>query len=508
MEVGRSPATNGLYNGMEINEYNTDGVLSYNSPSMVDSSDFYYNTWVYIPTQSLSNGQQSVEIIRSLFAMTLTYSLTSNTSSVLSCRTTSNQSTTYLASKNYSWNDRPIKYDSWHNVCVTGSVGVGVNVYVDGILETSSIMPYPLDGSNTSYPLDIGRLADYTMYVGAFNMSSTNSLDAQEVSEFIGDDGQGNPAAITFNGLSETQKLSIELSSSLLGDVPYSGQELKDFASNTSYTDNSSNGLVFNSPSPLYTITTSEVPPSIFNVNSANLNGVDQYLNVTKSTELGNLNGSQTWSIRCKFDDVDSKDIIYIMTLNADTPSFRSSRLFINNFIGDGAFEFAIYPTIGVTGGSISLNLTEEPQADVWYHILVGVNLDTDEAYMFVNGTKYTATYTPNTVDSGSSAYDMMIGNDRTPPIYSLDGTTGVTRVWNRALSDAEALEDYNGDAELYDCYELLSSGLKSGLIFDSDLATFGDHMNPLEVNAGNSTIANIGSTPFTGTGLQVECTS
>jgi len=87
-----------------------------------------------------------------------------------------------------------------------------------------------------------------------------------------------------------------------------------------------------------------------------------------------------------------------------------------------------------------------------------------------------------------------------------MDGSITLPKIYNRALSQAEITESYNGGVPI--CTADLSTGLKAGLIYAPRLANWDTNAGQelVDQSTGNITTTNVGSTPYTGSGLTVSC--
>ena len=239
-----------------------------------------------------------------------------------------------------------------------------------------------------------------------------------------------------------------------------------------------------------------------FAVSMADMTAPAQWISGTKSVALQGLNSDQTWSTRVKFDDVGVGSEVSIMTLNIGAFNGRASQISLQNAVFN-----AISRDVVGTGTVTSLATGATASTGTWYHVALRMDFSGGGLSLFVNGTKTNVALSAVSTDIGSAGYDIGLGSyTDTSYVGNLDGSQGVSRVWDRALSDAEVTEDFNGSADEYICYDNLSVGLLSGLLFDSDLGTYTGHTTALAENTGNSTLTNNGLIPFTGFGLSADC--
>jgi len=220
-----------------------------------------------------------------------------------------------------------------------------------------------------------------------------------------------------------------------------------------------------------------------------------------------------TWAFRVYLPSSSTRTYNELFALNYDAPTARTSLLTIEDSTGDTLqLTLSIFPTPGSTANVDSAD-SDLFNRDEWNHILV--RLDTSNSQgdaqsygtMWINGVRSSEQINLSDGIGNSDEYDLGIGTRWAGGhTIDLEGYMNNMRMWDRALTEAEIAEDYNSDAELYNCYDKLvadSSSLVNGLVFDSDLED-----SNLTEHTGNSTLTASGSPTYTDQGLQVECTS
>ena len=116
-------------------------------------------------------------------------------------------------------------------------------------------------------------------------------------------------------------------------------------------------------------------------------------------------------------------------------------------------------------------------------------------------GTPVTKSHSGGIFNSTAPLY---VGNYADGSGYSNGGLMNAI-IWNRALSGAEETELYNGGTPK--CYDSMSSGLKSSIVEFWALENHtGFTGQELTGQVSSKDLTNYNSTPFTGTGLDVEC--
>lgn len=274
------------------------------------------------------------------------------------------------------------------------------------------------------------------------------------------------------------------------GELP-SGQEL---------TDQSGNGNnLTNVGSTPFTGSGLSVECSTFAVNSANLNGSSQYFDAGNPTVL-QITGNQSIAIRYKFDVVPSSSEC-IASRYDNQPTGRSWQLVYTSFTNQIRFDAFDDGTSTVA----SQVFASTPVAGQWYSLVVVYN-GTDMR-LYIDGSLVdTDVYSGGFFNGGADVFIGSRARTDTPPDLHMDGSVSHFKIWNSDLSSSQVTELYNGGTPK--CYSSLSSGLKTNLVYAPDLSNDGvTSGNELVDNSPSAiTTANVGSTPFTGSGLNVEC--
>jgi len=223
--------------------------------------------------------------------------------------------------------------------------------------------------------------------------------------------------------------------------------------------------------------------------NTANFNGVDEYLATTSTISVSGSISYGGWvkqsSSRTGFSGMWGMYNGFSTTSSSfgstwwttDKPSFY----FVNG-------------TSGVQFDSLTaLNL------DQWYYLMCVYNGSTVKIYhdgVEDNSVAYSAGFNAPTqvFKVGKDIDGQFLGSMMYPQLY------------DKALSAAEVLEAYNSGNPK--CYASLSSGLKTDLKLYPRAGNFdgntGDEL--VDQSGSGNTLTNYNATPFTGSGLSVEC--
>ena len=233
----------------------------------------------------------------------------------------------------------------------------------------------------------------------------------------------------------------------------------------------------------------------IFATNTAALNGSSQYFNAGNPSAL-QLTGDFTIATRFKLVTPSDTQYLFGKWTSATDRSF-----YLNTFASKLNFQISVDGTaLTVVGSSTTLI------ANTWYTVTVGLRSGT--AFINLDGaTNASAAHAGAVFNSTGSFLVGRLSTDPAHAPFSIGGELGMFRAWNRGLSDIEITEEYNlGTPQ---CVDAMSAGLNTNLVYAPRLANWGTNAGEeLDDQSTNSTVTtNVGSTPFTGTGLNVDCT-
>jgi len=249
----------------------------------------------------------------------------------------------------------------------------------------------------------------------------------------------------------------------------------------------------------------SNPPIPTFPVSTADLNGTTQYFEYTS----GAYDGSNNFCTISAWVYLPSISGIYtIINRGGNIDTF-----------GDSSYAFRVANGVVILGVSETSHLGESTNtltASTW-HLVTGVVNGNGPVKIYIDGIEETLSVSNNynssdneysfntpSQDGSIGARELFLGGfDR-----FFSGRLGFTAVWNVALTGGQVAALYNGgDALCYDELETKSPGITTGLISYWHLATFTGHTSDaLTDQHGSNDLINVNSTPFTGTGLNVEC--
>jgi len=162
----------------------------------------------------------------------------------------------------------------------------------------------------------------------------------------------------------------------------------------------------------------------------------------------------------------------------------------------------------------VTLTGTQVLNTDQWYTVAMTVSgnntsLGSRKHSIVIDGVEDASALNDWLVFS--NGHDLRIGAHEavnSSPTYHFDGSIGFAGIWGRELSTTGLSDLTNsGDALCYGELETKSPGITSNLISYYHLATFTGHgSDALTDQHGSNDLINVNSTPFTGTGLSVEC--
>jgi hypothetical protein len=232
-------------------------------------------------------------------------------------------------------------------------------------------------------------------------------------------------------------------------------------------------------------------PTEVYAVNSATLNGSTQWFDAGNPPEV-QIPGSMSVSIWTKPDTYNSRIFSKFLNTGDQRQWYLQGGL-------TGLFRGVIYST-GLGSGANSL--TGNNLSVGWNHLAMVYNGSTIKLYQ--NGQETASLSYSSGIFNGTGK--LMVGRWEAAGGYN-NAAYSFPAIWDGALSPSDITELYNGGVPI--CTASLSSGLTADLVYAPRLCNFngnsGDEL--VDQSVSGITTANVGSTPFTGTGLSVECT-
>ena len=238
---------------------------------------------------------------------------------------------------------------------------------------------------------------------------------------------------------------------------------------------------------------------STFAVNTATLNGTSQKFTYATGTSQGKADYSV--SMRFKVADV--------------TVGAPEMRMF--NEIATSSTQFTVTygsSLTGLTDGKISVGVrssggtflqtssTFTPVVDTWYDMTVVCSGGTT-VKIYVDGALDTTNAVAYTTIGNAATNSHIIGGFNSSLFF--DGDIAFVMPHDAALDLAE-VQSLSSDSKPK-CWDILPSGIQANALAFWDLANWTGHTGQEIIDqAGSNDLTNVGSTPFTGTGLTVDC--
>jgi hypothetical protein len=262
---------------------------------------------------------------------------------------------------------------------------------------------------------------------------------------------------------------------------------------------NGNNAFLFGSPTPVYdgeqqeiiTCATSEV------TNTALLNGTDQYFSAGDVLDIG----TSDYSGSIWFKTTSTGGALQSKAKSGSTPEF------LTYIVTSSKIHFRCI--FNVSNKSI-FELTNAIITDgAWHHLVYFINRSANTCTAYLDGVLES---TPNVSAAGvitgdiTTTWSFNLGARLGADLFH-DGELGLSGFSVGSDLTLDATELYNGG--IAPCFDALAPATQSKFtafwnIANWDVSTTG---NELIDQAGSTDMTNGGATPFTGTGLDVECT-
>ena len=232
-----------------------------------------------------------------------------------------------------------------------------------------------------------------------------------------------------------------------------------------------------------------------FAANSSNLNGTTQYFDAGNPTEL-QITGDLTIACWVKLTSITSSQIIFSKH-KASNRSYQliysSGNKFRFDISDDGTTELSAVTSSAIIAGT-------------WHFIAGRYNGSTAE--LFLDGLPETSL--PHSTGIFNGTAKVFIGaRDFVGFEDHMTGSIAMNYISNTVLSNAQILSMHEATATTR-CFADLDPAIQSASVYAPRLANWGTNAGDelVDQSASGITTNNIASTPFTGTGLTVECSS
>jgi len=347
------------------------------------------------------------------------------------------------------------------------------------------------DGAGTNNNFDVETIDDFAVFAFTFDGVNLNMYKNSCLSASAPIDATGQ----AFN-LTSISKATSGAEMLWRRDVVYNRELTKEELDYFSYIRNEETNEFLE---PLQ-LPVCPLAPLIYPVNSANLNGSSQYFTFSKPT---GFDTSASFSFKAWF-KTNSPQGGRILN-GVYEPAGADCFLAISSGLGGQDLV-----TFGANNGgswtaSNHVTSVDTFKDDLW-HMAVGVYNDSDNTLkiyvdVVLQGTTNSA---PTPVDSASMAF--AIGRYEAQSLEYFLGSIYEPEIFTEALTLTQIQDLYNIGVSL--CYEDRDSSLTDNSIYAPKLGNYDTNTGSELVDQSSNmvTTANNGSTPFTGTGLTVEC--
>ena len=232
----------------------------------------------------------------------------------------------------------------------------------------------------------------------------------------------------------------------------------------------------------------------IEDVNSANLNGTSQYFVATQQSEI---NSPTLLTVSYWVNPTDFSSFRMQASKHTSNPADGG---FYSSIFTDGNVFFNVRGAFG----NINTGTTTPLTIGVWSYIECKVTGSTHE--IWVNGV-LSASTTSNEVPK-SNTVNLHIGNNSDGNTLLTLGSLCLPKMFNRSLSQSETEILYNNGVPL--CYEDINTSITDDCVYAPRLGNWNGNNGQelIDQSASGIITTNVGATPFTGTGLSVECSA
>ena len=379
----------------------------------------------------------------------------------------------------------PVNNDQWYFV-IAEYDGTTVSLEKDRETPVTSTQVGSLD-SNTANNFYFGRNPDTGLSYLNGSMYSpfviNRVLTTQEKDALY---GNGIPPC--FNEWPQSVKDDILISPKLGNYNGNTGSETVDRSSNN-LTITNINGTPYDGTGLNVECTPSAT--QIYAVNSAELNGTNQYFTYDQSIRNSVL-GFSVW--------VNSDSIATTQRIIAESSTSGNIEVGVQLVVGKVRFLWR-----NSAGTVQQLDSVTTLLSDTWYHL--ACTYDTSQGMkIYINGVLDNSNSNTGTI-SATAITGRHIGTYQ-DLLNFFDGNISMLSVYNRYLSQSDVDTLYNNGTPL--CYADIDTAITADGVYAPRLANWDTNAGQELIDQSGSgiTTTNVNSTPFTGTGLNVECST
>lgn len=478
-----SISPSGLYNSSESTATKND----FSTPLIDGLSEFTFMMWVYVPTAITYVApyiEKGAYIGNSMPFIIKNGSIGSSITNSNGGRTVVDYFTA-------------VPKDEFIHVTVTGSVSNNrIRMYLNGSLGQSAVMTYANDVSTSSF-LSLNQTGFSISHVNAFN----RELSEAEVAEhYVYDDDLLFAGVLGYDAMTASQRNGLVYSSSYTKDISIAGNE---------FTDKSGNGVTL-SPQPtltgeqIYVYTDADDLPNgggvpvIHPVNSFYPDGGTQSARKTGYSMTGKFTNF-SWSCWVKLQDTGNGQTVF--RVSSSVGGVSDIALMYDWSALDPSLADKI--TIGWHSGTTTWEYISTSNFTVgqWIHIVVGKSGANWKLYINkILELDYTATTTPTELSN------CILATEHNSLVEKLASPCSQYYMANQQLDQTDVDNLYGSGTP--PCLEDLATVTKNKMTNHWKLGTFNGstEADAMLDQIGSDDLTNVGSTPFTGTGLSVEC--
>ncbi len=481
-EEPKTPTSvSGLYNSSDLGSLPSDG-SELSSLILNGRSELTLMTWMSVDDFSLLVGSTAIPFVELNFT---SFPIQMESSSVSSLIRNSNGGITTV-----SHSDTYLE-DTLYHVCVTQSLSNNrIRIYVNGVLLNSAVMSY----NNATTATEFRIKNQDGVSLSQFNAYDRELTESEVAEHYVYDFDLLQQGVLGFDAMTPAQKSGLIYSSSYTDTISIAGNE---------FTDKSGNNITLSTQPSLtgqqiYVYTNaSDLPSSttIYDVNSATLDGTSQYFDAGNPAEFDIFTANNPYTIEAWY-----------------SPKTTSG---VGVFIGQSRFTDRTFTLVrngddlqvdrSNSAGLDTITIANSLTAGEWYHIVYTYDGSTMSVYLN-DATPQTLASSRVAPNATTEVYIGAQGNNPTGAATHDNCQISFVRFYTSALSSSEVTTLYNAGTPL--CYDDIPTPITDDCVYAPRLANYNGNAGQelIDQSASAITTTNIGSTPFTGTGLSVEC--